>query len=160
MPFYVLPYHIGVRKGMEGHWDVHQRTLYYLYYIITLKGIPFQTLLDIVMSGRAWPSLLSSYHEGVRKGKEGHLVVVWRRAFGYFRRVLWNGILGKYFFKLLKGHFLSMHFKSPLPLTTSPKALKSSTSLITFAIITITKWGWCWGNDVVEKLTWNTTSGC
>ena len=21
MPFYALPYHIGVRKGMEGHWE-------------------------------------------------------------------------------------------------------------------------------------------
>ena len=59
----------GIEMYIKGHYII-------LYYIITLKGMPFQTLLDIVMSGRAWPSLLSSYHEGVRKGKEGHLVVV------------------------------------------------------------------------------------
>ena len=71
----------GIEMYIKGHYII-------MYYILILKGTPFQTLLDIVLSRRAWPSLLLSYNGGVRKGMEGHLVVVYRRSFGYFGRAL------------------------------------------------------------------------
>ena len=71
MPFYALLYHIGVRKGMEGHWDVHQRTLYYFVLHHNTEGhaLPNTTRYCNVWKGMALFTLIISWGGSEGQGR-------------------------------------------------------------------------------------------
>ena len=89
MPFYALSYHIGARKGMEGHQDILKGNL-------IRKGMPFQTLQNIFkVFGRAWPSFSLTVSFG---GSKGHgrasscdvqkvILILWKGLVAF-----WEGI--------------------------------------------------------------------
>ena len=65
MPFYALPYHIGVRKGMEGHQYII-KGFFGQYKGKGRKGTVHE--LEFAASGRACPSMLCH----IIWGLEGH----------------------------------------------------------------------------------------
>ena len=98
MPFYALSYHIGVRKGMEGHQDILKGNL-------RGKGMPF----FLKVFGRAWPSFFLTISFW---GSKGHgrasscdvqkvILILWKGLVAFWEGIFFedakNDILGGQF---------------------------------------------------------------
>ena len=73
MPFFVLPYHIGVRKGMEGHL---QKDMISCFYFDT-GG---HALQNNTKHGSVWKGMACQIMRGFERAWKGQ-VVVNKRAF-------------------------------------------------------------------------------
>ena len=71
MPFYALLYHIGARKGMEGHQDI-----YWGHFNNEGQALPNTTLFSSVW--KDMPFFALPYLIGLWKGMEGHQYIYWR----------------------------------------------------------------------------------
>ena len=90
MPFYALSYHIGVRKGMEGHQDILKGNL-------IRKGMPSQTLhIFLEVFGRAWPYFTLTILFGGFKGYgrasncdvQKEILILWKGLMAFWESIL------------------------------------------------------------------------